>query len=284
MDNQPYGKFADEIFKRMFTVHPYRWQPIGSMDDLDAAKLDEFKAFFKKYYVPNNAVLCVAGDIDIEQTKARIATYFNDIPKGADIVVKKYTEPPITKEMIDTAYDPNIQIPAIMTAYRAPGLNTEDARVLNLISTYLSNGASSKMSKKMVDDKKEAVQVGAFNYALEDYGAYITFALPNNNASLKDLLSDIDEEVAKLQKDLISEEDYQKLQNQFENSYVSANSRMLGVAENLSDGYIYYKNTNQVNEGLAQNQKITREQIRDVARKYLNRNQRLVLYYLPKEK
>ncbi len=284
MDNQPYGKFADEIFKRLFNAHPYHWQPIGSMADLDSSKLEEFRAFFKKYYVPNNAVLSVAGDIDIESTKAWIATYFTDIPKGADIVKKQYTEQPITKEMIDTAYDPNIQIPAIMTAYRTPGLKTEDSRVLGLISTYLSSGGSSKLYKKMVDDKKNAVQVGAFNYALEDYSAYITYALPNNNASLNDLLKDIDEEVEKLQKDLISEDDFQKLQNQFENDYVSTNSRVLGVAENLSNGYAYFKNTNEINEELAATQKITREQIRDIARKYLNKNQRLVLYYLPKDK
>lgn len=284
IDNQPYGHFLEQIFTRLFTAHPYRWQPIGSMEDLDAAKLEEFQAFFKKYYIPNNATLSIAGDIDIEQTKKWVAKYFTDIPKGTPIAQPNIQEAPITKEIIDTAYDANIQIPAIMAAYRIPGMTSEDSKALEMISNYLSSGGSSKLSKKMVDEKKNALQVGAFNYALEDYGAYITYALPNNNTSLNDLLKDIDEEVAKLQTDLISETDYQKLLNQFENDFVSANTRMLGVAENLADGYAFFKNTGHINEELNAYKKVTREQIRDVAKKYLNTNQRVVLYYLPETK
>lgn len=284
IDNQPYGHFLEQIFTRLFTAHPYRWQPIGSMEDLDAAKLEEFQAFFKKYYIPNNATLSIAGDIDIEQTKKWVAKYFTDIPKGTPIVQPNIQEAPIMKEIIDTAYDANIQIPAIMAAYRIPGMTSEDSKALEMISNYLSSGGSSKLSKKMVDEKKNALQVGAFNYALEDYGAYITYALPNNNTSLNDLLKDIDEEVSKLQTDLISETDYQKLLNQFENDFVSANTRMLGVAENLADGYAFFKNTGHINEELNAYKKVTREQIRDVAKKYLNTNQRVVLYYLPETK
>jgi len=283
LDNQPYGHLVEEVFKRLFTQHPYRWQPIGSMADLDAAKLDEFKAFFKKYYVPNNAVLSIAGDINVEKTKALVAAYFSDIPKGVPITQPDIKEAPITKEIIDTAYDANIQIPAIVASYRTPGLSAHDSKVLDMISNYLSEGASSKLYKKMVDDKKDALQVGAFNYSLEDYGAYITYALPNNNSSLDTLLNDIDEEVKKVQTDLISEQDYQKLINQFENDYVNNNTRMLSVAGNLAEGYEFYHNTNHVNEELDEYKKITREEIRDVAKKYLNKDQRVVLYYLPQQ-
>jgi predicted Zn-dependent peptidase len=283
IDNQPYGHLVEEVFKRLFTQHPYRWQPIGSMADLDAAKLDEFKAFFKKYYVPNNAVLSIAGDINIAKTKELVAAYFNDIPKGPAITQPDIKEAPITKEIIDTAYDANIQIPAIVASYRTPGLSTHDSKVLDMISNYLSQGASSKLYKKMVDDKKDALQVGAFNYSLEDYGAYITYALPNNNASLDTLLNDIDEEVKKVQTDLISEEDYQKLLNQLENDYVNNNTRMLSVAGNLAEGYAFYHNTDHVNQELDEYKKITREEIRDVAKKYLNKDQRVVLYYLPQQ-
>lgn len=281
IDNQPYGHLVEEVFKRLFTRHPYRWQPIGSMADLDAAKLDEFKAFFKKYYVPNNAVLSIAGDIDIDKTKALVAAYFADIPKGAPVVQPDIQETPITREIVDTAYDPNIQVPAIVAAYRTPGIAAHDSKVLDMISNYLSQGASSKLYKKMVDTKKDALQVGAFNYSLEDYGAYITYALPNNNASLQGLLSDIDEEVKKIQTDLISEEDYHKLLNQFENEYVNNNTRMLSVAGNLAEAHEFYHNTNEVNEELDEYKKITREEIKKVANKYLNKDQRVVVYYLP---
>lgn len=282
IDNQPYGHVVEQTFNKLFTNHPYHWQPIGSMDDLDAAKLDEFKAFFKKYYIPNNAVLTIAGDINIDETKKWIAAYFNDVPKGETVVQPSITEAPIIKEIIDTAYDANIKIPAIIAGYRTPGLATHDSRVLQLITSYLSGGPSSKLYKKMVDDKKNALQVGAFNLALEDYGGYITFALPNNNTPLPVLLKDIDEEVAKVQTDLISEKDYKKLMNKAENDFVNNNTTMLGVAGNLSAAYIYYNNTNNINNELTEIRKITREDIRSVAHKYLNKNQRVVLYYLPK--
>src|SRR6478672_6799669 len=224
IDNQPYGHLVEEVFKRLFTQHPYRWQPIGSMANLDAAKLEEFKAFFKKYYVPNNAVLSIAGDIDIAKTKEFVSAYFNDIPKGSSLTQPDIREAAITKEIIDSAFDANVQIPAIVAAYRTPGMAAHDSKVLDMISDYLSTGASSKLYKKMVDEKKNAAEVGAFNYTLEDYGAYITYAFPNNNASLDTLLKDMDEEVAKLQNDLISETDYQKLLNQLENDFVSNNT------------------------------------------------------------
>jgi zinc protease len=284
IDNSPYGKFTEKIFARLFEGHPYRWQPIGSMEHLDAAKLSEFIAFFKKYYVPNNAVLTIAGDLDIEKTKSLVQKYFNEVPKGAPVVKSVYELKPVEKEIIDTAYDANIQIPAIFAAYRVPGMKSHDSKVLGMISTLLSGGGSSRLSTKMVDEKKTALQVAAFNYSLEDYGAYITLALPNNNTPLNDLLKDIDAEVKRLQTDLISESELTKLQNQFENSYVSANSRMIGVAENLANGYTFHnKDTNDINEELEKVRSITREEIREVARKYLNKDQRIVLYYLPKK-
>ncbi|WP_052496446.1 M16 family metallopeptidase [Pedobacter lusitanus] len=284
IDNSPYGKFTEKIFTRLFDGHPYRWQPIGSMEHLDAAKLSEFIAFFKKYYVPNNAVLTIAGDLDIEKTKALVQKYFDEVPKGAPVVKSVYELKPINKEIIDTAYDANIQIPAIFAAYRVPGMKSHDSKVLGMISTLLSGGGSSRLSTKMVDEKKTALQVAAFSYSLEDYGAYITLALPNNNTPLNDLLKDIDAEVVRLQTDLISESELTKLQNQFENGYVSANSKMIGVAENLAGGYTFYdKDTNNINEELDKVRSVTREEIREVARKYLNKDQRIVLYYLPKK-
>jgi zinc protease len=284
VDNQPYGNFIAEIMKRLFTKHPYNWVPIGSMAHLDAATLEEFQAFNKKYYTPSNAVLVVAGDIDIVKTKALIENYFADIPSGTTIVKNKFEEDPITKTIIDTAYDNNIQLPAIMTAYRIPGMLSKDSKALEMASAVLSQGNSSRMYKKMVDNKKNAVAVGTFNYALEDYGAYISYALPNGNVSVDILLKDMDEEVVKLQNELISMDEFNKLQNQFENQFLDKNTRMLGVAENLASGFTFNKNTNTINTELDEIRKVTREDIQAVAKKYLNANQRVILYYLPNKK
>ncbi len=283
VDNQPYGNFLSEIMKRLFTKHPYNWVPIGSMADLDAATLDEFKAFNKRYYTPVNSVLVIAGDIDIAKTKTLVENYFADIPSGIPVTKILAKEDPITKEMIDTVYDNNIQIPAILAAYRVPGETSKESKALEMASAVLSQGNSSRMFKKMVDEKKNSLQVGSFNYSLEDYGAYITYALPNNDTPLDTLLKDMDEEVVKLQTNLISEAEFTKLQNQFENDFIGKNSKMLGVAENLADGYTFYKNTNNINTELEEIRKISRQDIQDVAKKYLNKNQRVVLYYLPKK-
>ncbi len=284
VDNSPYGSFIAEIMKRLFTNHSYHWVPIGSMDHLDAATLDEFIAFNKKYYTPNNAVLVIAGDIDIEKTKSLVEDYFGEIPAGTPIVRNFIKEEPITKQVIDTAYDNNIQIPAIMMAYRTPGMTSKESIALQLASDVLSQGNSSRMFKKMVDEKKNSLQVGSFNYALEDYGAYITYALPSGPVKLDTLLADMNEEIVKLQNELITETEFTKIRNQYENNYIGKNARMLGVAENLAAGYSFHnKNTNNINEELDEVRKVTRKDIQDVVKKYLNPNQRVVLYYLPKK-
>jgi predicted Zn-dependent peptidase len=284
VDNAPYGSIVNEVFKRLFTKHNYNWVPIGSMEHLDAATLDEFIAFNKKWYVPNNAVLVVAGDIDIDKTKQLVENYFSEIPAGAPIVRNVIKEDPITTEIVDTAYDNNIQIPAIMTAYRMPGMTSKESIALQLASDVLSQGASSRMYRKMVDEKKNSLQVGSFGYTLEEYGAYITYALPSGPVALETLLKDMDEEIVKLQNELISETEFTKIRNQYENNYIGKNARMLGVAENLADGYTFHnRNTNHVNEELDEVRKVTRQDIQNVAKKYLNPNQRVVVYYLPKK-
>ena len=281
VDNQPYGKFLENVKKHLFVKHPYRWTTIGEMEHLDAATLDEFLAFNKKFYVPNNAVLVVAGDIDINTTKKMVEDYFGSIPRGADIVRKKVTEDPITETLSAKAYDTNIQIPAVIAAYRTPSFKDRDSRILDMISTYLSDGPSSKLYKKLVDEKKMALQTGAFNISQEDYSMYVVYGLPQGEFQLTDLVLEIDEEIAKLQKELISERDYQKLLNKFENGFVSSNASIEGIANSLARYYMLYGDTNLINNEIDIYRSITREEIRNVANKYLNTNQRLVLEYLP---
>ena len=284
VDNQPYGKFLENVKKNLFIKHPYRWTTIGEMEHLDAATLDEFLAFNKKFYVPNNAVLVVAGDIDIASTKEMIQSYFGNIPRGATIERNYEKDDPITEAITATAYDPNIQIPAVINAYRTPGFSERDSKVLDMISTYLSDGPSSKLYKKLVDEKKMALQTGAFNISQEDYSMYVIFGLPLGDNSLNDLVSEMDEEIVKIQNQLISERDYQKLQNKIENAFVNSNASVEGIANSLARYYMLYDDTNLINTEIDVYRSITREEIKDVANKYLNPNQRLVLEYLPETK
>lgn len=285
IDNQPYGNIFKVIKQNLFKNHPYRWTTIGEMEHLDAATLEEFQAFNKKFYVPNNAVLVVAGQFDNAQAKDWIKKYFGAIPKGAPVQRQKFEEAPITTTINATWEDPNVQLPMTLAAYRTPSMKTKDARVLDMISTYLSDGKSSKLYKKMVDDKKVALQVGAFNNSQEDYGQYIIYSLPLGDVSSENLLKEIDEEILNMQNNLISETDFQKLQNKFENNYVNSNSTVEGIAENLASYYLLYGDINLVNTEIEIYRSITREDIKEVAKKYLNPNQRLILNYGPaKEK
>ena len=282
-DNRPYGKWNEEVKSYLYKLHPYSRTSIGKMEHLDAATLNEFMAFNKKYYIPNNATLTVAGDINVAQTKKWIEEYFGPIPKGNEIQRDFPRESPITKTIKAEAFDPNIQIPAIFLAYRTPGRNSRDARVLDVISTYLSQGKSSKLYKKLVDDQKMSLEVTAFNMNDEDYSTYVILSLPLGETKLENLITEIDEELTKIQKELISEKDYQKLQNQFESEFVNSNSTMEGIANSLAEYYVFYNgDTNLINKELDIYKSITKEEIRNVAQKYLNPNQRLELHYLPK--
>lgn len=282
-DNSPYGRWYEAVKSHLFKIHPYKNSTIGKMEHLDAATLDEFIAFNKKYYVPNNAVLVVAGDIDKDQTKKWIEDYFGPIPRGKDIERSFPTEEPINEVIIAETFDPNIQIPAIFTAYRIPGRNTRDSRVMDIISTYLSEGNSSKLHKRLVEDKKLALQVAAFNDSNEDYGSYVILALPQGETTLDELLVEMDDEVKKLREELISERDYQKLQNIYEDRFVNSNSSIAGIANSLAEAYVFYGDTNSVNTEIDRYRSITREEILEMAQKYLDPTSRLILDYLPEQ-
>ncbi|MBF1097200.1 MAG: insulinase family protein [Riemerella sp.] len=283
IDNQPYGGLFNAILTTLFKKHPYKGTVIGSMEDLNSAKLEEFNAFFKKYYIPNNATLVVAGDIKPEQTKKWINEYFGSIPKGTPITRNFPKETPITQEFEETVYDANIQLPAYIFAYRTPAEKERDAYILSMLGSYLSKGKSSVLYKKLVDNEKKALAVEAFNLGLVDHSIFAFFAIPMGNTSKDVLKKDIDAEIKKLQTDLISEEDYQKLQNQVENDFVNANSSVEGIANTLADSYLLKGNTNLINEEINIYRSITREDLRNAAKKYLNSNQRAIINYLPKK-
>ena len=173
----------------------------------------------------------------------------------------------------------------LAVAYRAPSMKTRDARVLDMISTILSGGKSSRMYKKIVDDKKMALELSAFNYSQEDYGTYILYGLPQSPFTAADILKEMDAEIVTLQTELISKKEIEKLQNQYENRFVNALASIDGIADNLATFYLLYGDVNLINTENSMYQSITAEEIREVAKKYLNPNQRVILDYIPtKEK
>ena len=281
LNNAPYGYLLYSVTSNLFKKHPYGRLTIGLDADLEAANIDDFVKFNQKFHKPSNAILTVAGDFEIQETKNLIDKYFSGIPKSDKVVRDLPKEDPITETINAEWRDPNIQVPALVLGYVTPKMNSRDARVLNLLSTYLSDGKSSVLYKKMVDEKKMALAVQTVNLAQEDYGTYLMLALPVGENSLDSLLEEIDVEIEKIQKDLISDRDFEKLLNMVESQFVSRNASMEGIANSLADYYTLYGDTNLINTEIDIYRSITKDEIRDVANKYLNSNQRLVLDYLP---
>ena len=282
MDNAPYGKVIyGDVYNHIFDKHNYGRPMIGYIKDLDAATLEEFQAFYNKWYMPNNAVLVVAGDFDKGETKAWIKDYFASIPKREEPKRVKIIEPERTQEKRVEEFDSNIQLPLVGMAFKTPSFKDRDAKVLNVISTILSDGKSSRLYKKLVDDKKMALQAFSFSRPLEDYSVYLIGSILAQGTNNDDLIKEIDEEIVKLQTELISDEDLQKVRNKFENQFVASNSNVEGIASSLARYYLLGGDTNMINKELDIINSITKEEVRDVAKKYLAKDRRVVMDYLP---
>ena len=342
IDNQPYGSLMEEVFKRAYKEHPYKWVPIGSMEDLNAAQEEDYVNFYRTFYVPHNATLSIAGDLDIEQAKKWIAAYFGTIPNGEKLDIyrdrefltidkfqakyagqlkgvetsKEFTESyaaatvttedfigkyfpkanetkrpipaPTVKEGLlkaeirDTVYD-NIQLPAVVMAYRTPELNHADHYAVDMLSMILSQGNSSRLNKNVVEKQQKALFAVSFPFPLEDPGVALMLSIPNIGGELPDLEAAIDAEVEKLQDELITEEEFQKLRNMIESNFISSNSTMAGIAESLANYYTYQGSTNLINTEIDRYMAVTREDIQRVAKTYFVKTNRVILYYLPKE-
>ena len=281
-DNRPYGSVIEKTMENAYKVHPYKWTPIGYPEDLNKATLQEFMEFHSTYYVPNNATLSIAGDLDIENTKKLIEKYFGDIPRGTkDLYRPTLVEPAKTAEVRDIVYD-NIQLPAVIMSYHMPAQGTPDSYALSMLTTLLSDGQSSRMYKAIVDQQQKALQVMSFPFALEDPGLFLIFGLVNMGVEPADLEKAIEAEIAKVKTAEISDAEFQKLRNKVENEFVTGNSTMVGIAENLANYHVYFKDANLINTEIERYLKVTPADLQRVAQKYLTPENRVVLTYLPK--
>jgi predicted Zn-dependent peptidase len=282
-DNQPYGSLFPETLKHAYKTHPYGWAPIGSMEDLNAAKDQDFVDFYHTFYVPNNAVLSIAGDINLEETKKLIDKYFSDIPKGTKPIPRPTVkEPTNTGEVRDTVWGKD-QLPMVLEAYHIPAQGTPDYYAVDMLNQLLSQGESSRLNKALVEDQQVALACGAFTFSLEDPGLTLAYGLGNAGIEPKKVEEAMDAEFNKVKTTLITEKEMQKLQNQVENDFVTRNSTVAGIAESLANYHMYFGDTNLINTEIQRYQKVTREDIMNAAKKYYDKNNRVVLYFLQKK-
>lgn len=280
-ENSPYGRLLLEIFQNSFKEHPYRWTPIGEAQYIDQAKYSEFMDFYKQFYVPQNAVLVIAGDIQIEPAKALVTKYFQDIPAGkSEIYRPTVKEPQKTAETRVKTYD-KVQLPAVVFAYHTPPMGTPDSYALDMLQKYLSSGKSSVLYKSLVDSQQVALQIAAIPISLEDGSLFIAYGISNLGKNAEDLDKAMDSEIEKAKAGEINDRDFQKIKNQIESDFYSQNSQMSGIAENLANYYIFFKDPNLINTEIERYQKVTKDDLKRVANQYLKPENRMVLYYLP---
>ena len=280
-DNQPYGRFYQYLKENLFEVHPYKFPLIGYEEDLDSSSLKDFKDFQEKFYSPSNAVFVIAGDIDIDETKKLVSYYFDEVSNKGDKPVKSYPkENPFEQKRVQE-FDPNIQIPALLYAFRTPSATERDSSVLNYISTYLSGGESSVLYKKLVDEKEMALGVQAINIDQEDYSMFAILILPQGETSFEDLINEVEVEISKIQNEMISENDHQKIQNNLENINISSLGSVSGISQSLARYHNIYGDASMINKISGIVRSVSIEEIQAVANKYLNKDQRLIMEYLP---
>ncbi|MGF1534712.1 MAG: M16 family metallopeptidase [Bernardetiaceae bacterium] len=284
-DNSAYGLLLESVMALAFKEHKYRITPIGSMDDINAAEESDYIEFYQTYYVPNNATLVVSGDIDTKQAKKLVTKYFSEIPKGKPINRDRVAEPEQTEEYRGEAFDPNIQLPAVAQAFKTPGIGKPDFYTVKMLMKVLSDGESSRLVRSLKDDKQMVLYVGANSFELEDDPSVsLAFGIAAGGIKLEDLEAAMNEEYQKLMDELISEEEFEKLRNQVENDFYRSNERVASIAGNLADYHVFRGGAANINKTLDEYRKVTREDIQAAAKKYLRKENRSTLYYLPKPK
>ena len=270
-DNRPYGSLFEELAKLVFKGTPYAWVPIGSVQYIDEAKIEEFRDFWKTYYLPNNATLSIAGDFDSETVKKLVAEYFGPIPRGADIVRPKVELTPQTEPVKHDVLKENTPLPATLHAWRAPAETDPDAYPLELLVNILSSGRSSRLYKRLVEKEQAALQVQAFPFLLENAGLLGVEAIGQQGVTLDQLDALIDEEVERVKKDGVTEDEYQKALNQQEAEFASGFGTMNSRAKNLARYHLFFGDANLINTELDRYLAVKRDDLQRVAQKYFTK-------------
>lgn len=283
LDNQPYGTVFQEIFRHSYTEHPYQWTPIGTDQDINNAKVKEFREFYNTYYVPNNAVLSIAGDINPKRAKRLIKQYFGPIPRGTKEIPRVTEKEPLQKaETRDTVYD-NIQLPAVIQSYHTPAMGSKDFYALDMLTTLLSDGKSSRMYENIVSEQELALTVNSSMIPLEDPGLFFVFGITNRGVPADSLEMAINQQIQRVRNKLISDREFQKVQNQIEDEFYSGKNSVRGIATQLARYHMLYGNANLINTEIKRYRKVTKKDLKRVANEYLVPSNRTVLYYLPKK-
>jgi len=284
VDNQPYGKSGEVQQELIYDNFAYKHTVIGSMEDLNAATVEDVAAFFKMYYAPNNAVLTLVGDFKTPEALAKIRNSFESIPRQPDPPAVDMTEPQQKAERRTTVDDVLARAPRVDLAFKAVPGNTSDFYALQVLAAVLQGGQSSRLYQKLVKEKEMVTGVGGFMDEKRGVGAFYSNATLRQGVKTEDVEATIYEEIERLKKEPIADWELQKAKNTTRRNIVNSLQSSLSRAITIGQYTVYYNDPNLINTRLDKVATVTKEDVQRVANKYLVDTNRTVVITMPKAK
>jgi predicted Zn-dependent peptidase len=282
VDNQPYGQTYERIGEQAYDNPAYKHSVIGSMEDLNAASVDDVATFFKTYYAPNNAVLSIVGDVDMKKTTALIEKYFGAISQQPQPKRPDLTEPPHQAERRSTLDDPLARLARVDIVWVTPAAGTPDFDALDVASWVLSSGRSSRLNQAVVREKQLAVNANASNPDKRGPGLFQVSATVAPGKSPADAEAALLEEIEKVKSGPIADWEIDKAHNNAVRQQAGAVTSTLSRAIQLGEYALFYDDPGLINTRAARYQKVTAADVQRVAKKYLTPENRSVITTLPK--
>lgn len=286
-ENQPYGRAFLELSSMLYPkTHPYSWPTIGSMEDLTAASYDDVAQFFKTYYVPNNASLVVAGDVDLAEARRLVEKWFGEIPRGAD--VPPIVPPPAVLDGVkkQTMTD-KVQLPRLYLAWHSPALYSAGDAAMDMVANVLGGGKTSRLYRRLVYDMQIAQDVSVFQQSEALGGVFMIIATARPGQSLERIQGVIDEELEKLRSEAPDAREVARGFNQIEAAFYRQMERVGsfgGKADQLNGYYTATGMPDFFAEDLARYRALSAADVQSIAGKYLRPDRRVELTVLPEVK
>jgi zinc protease len=281
-DNMPYGTALERILSLGYPEgHPYHHPTIGSMEDLDAAELEDVHSFFDTYYAPNNATLTVVGAFEPELARQLIEQYFGGIAPGLTPAAPSCTDPfrdlPVRREIGDA----NAHLPAVFLSYGTVEVGHADSYALDLLGAILGAGETSRLHRRLVREERAALQASAVSTPRRDPGLFLVIVIANQGVEAERLQTLIDEEIDRVQREGVTEEELQRAQNRARASAVMGRQTVMGRAETLQWHNHFLGDPGAYRTEMERMLAVTADEVRDVARRYLTEANRAVVITRP---
>ena len=280
--NRPYGNLGTELFRSAFTKSSYGWTPIGNMQHLLAAPAADLQEFYNTYYVPNNAVLVVAGDIDVPAAKKMVAEYFAWIPKGGDVPHPKSDEPAQTAARSTVLPDPLAQLTNVVAAYHLPPYKSDEQYALSILGSILGDGPSSRLERALVNNAHPlCVQAGAGADALEYAGIFEVEGVVSHGQDPETVKRILAEQVAEVVKDGVTADELARAKTEHRVSAIHGRQTCEEIAGDVGNEALWADDPNRANTDLAKIDAVTADDVKAVAAKYLKPDQMTMVVVVP---